>query len=967
METTNLNKLKLKNPLSIVGEFFVTHPQIWTSFLIASGLMMLAYLFFGVYPVGERSVLSLDLNAQYVYYFAYMRDALLGSESILYSWSRNLSGENVGIIGYYLFSPFNLIVWIFPLQHITEGLLLMILTKIGFIGVTMSIYLTHRGFGKHTTVLFSVMYALCSYNIVQTMNPMWLDGVMALPLVVMGIESLMKQGKYKLLVFALVYSFVTCFYIGYMIAIFSALYFIYYALTSRRFTRDGVSAMAQGAGLFTVVAVVSVLISAFMLLPVYSALSLGKLEFAESLAVQAAKEEYTIENNFTLLEITRKLFPLSYDTVRMDGQPFLFSGTLALLTVPAYFFCDRIRRARRIGGIALLGILTISMYIVPLDMFWHGMQVPNWLPYRYSFMLCFLFIKFGAEAFENIKRIPHRVFGISAAAFAALLIYWEQADTFMSDLGSNGRDVFDWLKTIIPAMVVLFVVAAFVLLMKNRLNKVNLCSVALIFLVCLEMGGNAFISVHKQNEDIVYSSRKSFNSVMVPTRQVTNEINKKDKSLFRMEKTYIRSANDPMALRMNGVTHSSSMLNEQAIAILKSLGYSARSHASRYSGNTPLTDDLLGFKYILSCPDDNTGNINSKDDITYTVNDDVLPLAYLVYPKLLEFKFEGEKGKDGGKDINDDVFRNQSEMLSYMLNETGNEYFKQLEWTDRRPQNVTFEQMGDGYQGYTKAGEPIDSHIEYDFIAEQDGHVYFYFPTIYERKCNLWLKRGEEEPKFLGQVYETDHHHIQYIGHFVKGEKYMVTLSLTGDKMFFREEWIVRLDEDLLRADVARLHEINKRTEFRAMSNRHLRINTDYDKSMLLFTSIPNEPGWVARVNGQKVDIEDVGGGWETKWIDGEEVQVHTPGLMAVVVPAGSAVVDLKFFPNRMPLGLILTFVGIAVLVVMILIERFMIRVIGIDTAVVAKDDYDGFDSDYINIDNEFEDFDFDIAAKDEV
>ena len=69
---------------------------------------------FGLYPFGEHSVLCLDLNGQYVYYFEAIRDAFHGDGSILYNWSRNLSGGYQGVIGYYLASPFTLIVILLP-------------------------------------------------------------------------------------------------------------------------------------------------------------------------------------------------------------------------------------------------------------------------------------------------------------------------------------------------------------------------------------------------------------------------------------------------------------------------------------------------------------------------------------------------------------------------------------------------------------------------------------------------------------------------------------------------------------------------------------------------------------------------------------------------------------------------------------------------------------------------------------
>ena len=40
---------------------------LFAAFLIPVILMGIAYISFGIYPFGEKSVLSLDLNAQYVF------------------------------------------------------------------------------------------------------------------------------------------------------------------------------------------------------------------------------------------------------------------------------------------------------------------------------------------------------------------------------------------------------------------------------------------------------------------------------------------------------------------------------------------------------------------------------------------------------------------------------------------------------------------------------------------------------------------------------------------------------------------------------------------------------------------------------------------------------------------------------------------------------------------------------------
>ncbi|MCL1831585.1 MAG: YfhO family protein [Oscillospiraceae bacterium] len=912
-ESANTAKIPLPlnqpdTPFYKIKMFFITQPHVWISFCIGFVAMLLAYSLYGVWPVGNRSVLCLDMNAQYVYYHIYMRDVLFNGESLLYSWSRNYSGEFVGTMGYYLVSPFNIIVWLLPIKFITEGLLLMILTKIGFSAVAMALYLgTWRKFNTHTTVMFSVMYALTAYNIVHTMNPMFLDGVIALPLVVLGVEALLKEGKYKLLTLMLAYSFLTNFYIGFMIGIFAALYFIYYALTSRRLDcRGNWLVLFKRAGLFTASAVCAVMMSAFLLFPVYASLQLGKFDFSEP--------DYTFKLWFEFMEVMRKFVLNSYDTVRPNGRPMLFSGTLALVLLPAYFALPRVRRARRFGGIVLMLVLVFSMLIKPIDILWHGGQVPNWLPFRYSFMLGFLMLAFGAEVMHNIRKVSRYSLLIGVVLFGCVIGYWQVSDTMVTMTETAERDVFPFVKTVLPALGTLVLYTVLLAITKNRLNKFGVLSMIVVALVCAEMTLSSLYNLHMQNIDISYSNRDSFKS-MVITREVTDELNREMKQrdeFYRMEKTFARSANDPMALRMRGLTHSSSMMNANALVTMKRFGYEARSHSAVYIGATPVSDSLFGFRYILSAPSDSHWSVESREDIDVNFNENALPVAFLANPRVRDFVLDEHE-----------VLDNQTKLFSNILGENNNPYFVRQTPTDKRPENVNFKMIG-AYQEYRRIAANANAHIEYDFVADEAGEFYLYFPTGYERATNLWLKRydnwvelGETPaPEFLGQMYMSGHHYVRPLGHFEKGEPFMVTVSipLEGDVMFFSEEYVVRADEELLTADVARIRQMNENTHLTVKNNRHLKLTTNYNESSVLFTSIPTEPGWSAYVNGKKVPIKGIANWQREIKTDDEEPNewVDQSAFIAIDVPPGENEIVLKFFPKNMDIGLIISLAGLA-------------------------------------------------------
>jgi len=140
--------------LAKVQAWFYRNRAYFAAFCLPVILIYIAYAIFGLYPFGTHSVLCLDLNGQYVYYFEAIRDAFHGDGSILYNWSRNLSGGYQGVIGYYLASPFTLIVILLPRTWILASLLVMILCKLGMASVTLCYYLRKS---KHVPTFYAVI------------------------------------------------------------------------------------------------------------------------------------------------------------------------------------------------------------------------------------------------------------------------------------------------------------------------------------------------------------------------------------------------------------------------------------------------------------------------------------------------------------------------------------------------------------------------------------------------------------------------------------------------------------------------------------------------------------------------------------------------------------------------------------------------------------------------------------------
>ena len=85
---------------------------IWAGiiFFIIVGLFVLIQAASGLYPFGSKTNLLWDEEIQYVDFFAYYRDVLLGKAKLGYSFSKSAGGSLVALFGYYLGSPLNLLV-----------------------------------------------------------------------------------------------------------------------------------------------------------------------------------------------------------------------------------------------------------------------------------------------------------------------------------------------------------------------------------------------------------------------------------------------------------------------------------------------------------------------------------------------------------------------------------------------------------------------------------------------------------------------------------------------------------------------------------------------------------------------------------------------------------------------------------------------------------------------------------------
>ena len=288
------------------------------------------------------------------------------------------------------------------------------LLKTGLCGFTFGFYIhkAQKNSSKIATVMFSCLYALTAYAVVQQHNSMWIDAVIWLPIITYAIEQLIKFGKFRMYVIFLALTLMSNFYIGYMVCFYCVAYFfVYYFSYNSDNENNPLNERSHFIKSFIRFGAYSVLaagVAMVILLTTMYSLSFGKTEFSDP--------SWTFGFKFDIFDLLIKFLPGSYDTVRPEGLPFVYCGTLALILVPVYFLSSKFSAREKIMSGCMIAFFVLSFSITVVDLVWHGFQKPNWLNYRYSFMLCFFLLTLACKAFSAIQSVSSKtIFTICTA------------------------------------------------------------------------------------------------------------------------------------------------------------------------------------------------------------------------------------------------------------------------------------------------------------------------------------------------------------------------------------------------------------------------------------------------------------------------------------------------------------------------------------------------------------------------
>ena len=936
--------------------------------LIPAVLFFLIYLARGLYPFGDGTVLVLDLNGQYVYFFEGLREKVLEGGSLLYSWSRALGGEFLGMYAYYLASPLSYLICLFPKERTQEFLLILFMIKASICGTTMGFYLHKHSVTKNklATVAFAVLYAMSAYCVVHQNNTMWIDAVMWLPLVAYGLEQLIKFGKYKMFTIFLALTLASNFYIGYMVCIFVLLYFFFYhaafkennvnnpAGEKRHFLKSLVR-----TGVFSAIAIA---MAAVIILGAYYSLQFGKNEFTDP------KWDIALRN-LDLFDIFFKMLPASYDTVRIDGLPFIYCGVLTLILAPLYFCNPKFSNREKVVCGIFLAVFVLSFMITVLDLVWHGFQKPQWLNNRYSFMFCFMLIVLAFKAFEHIESIPKQSIACVTAfivLFVAVLHSFATAyqDKLVAlEYGPNEEDfMVHKYATILLTLACLAIYVTIITLLKHPGNK-DFLSVLLLAVICIEVFLSGLTNINDFDKDVAFTKYYKYNEFQTLYRPVTDTLHDYDTSFYRAEKTYHRKLNDNFALSLNGVSNSTSTLNKETILFLNSLGYYSVSHKSQYQGGNIVSDSLIGIKYIISEKDlsrfygepvltiddyaehegmtkeeliEATFSDEYKDmtaeDLNVYLNKYALSLAFAADAKALDLNMKVYDiwSKETDERYNPEgytsPFTRMNAWITAILGEDELvEVFKPAiqEGQPETSDGVIAKTASNHYRYEGSKGE-----ITYTYTVPENVELFLYFPAYYNRAIKLSSSTMPifDETKSLDKCNDR----IVDLG-WSKDTSYELKVTIdntVGDSKgqfytMLNSSFIYYVDMDVLEEVFSRISAEQMVMDETYKDDDITGKITTLSNNRTIMTTIPYDAGWEVYVDGERVDTVEA-----------------VDALVAFEIEeAGEHSIRFLYRPATFKVGIIVTIASFAGFILIMILEKKLKRLAIIKAFFVVEYD----------------------------
>ncbi|MDE7321841.1 MAG: YfhO family protein [Lachnospiraceae bacterium] len=863
------------------------------SFLIPTLILFIIFIIRKIYPFGDRSFLHIDMYHQYFPFLVEFYHKLKKGESLFYSWNTGIGSNFLALYVYYLASPFNWLCVLIPEKFLMEFLSYMVVLKTGLCGLSFTFYIRkHFSCNSWSVLCVSPFYALSGFMAAYNWDVMWLDVVVLAPLVILGIERLVNEGKCYLYCITLGLSILSNYYLSIMLCIFLVLYF-FVLLIARPSSADNGSAQLAFPKLDKIK---SFYVKAFIRFGIFSLLAggmaailllpeLAALRFTEFSDINFPRK---VKTYFSVIDmLARHCFNVTVET-GLDHWPNIYCGVAVFLMLPLYVMQKKIPLREKAPKLILLAFILISFSTNTLNFIWHGLNYPDSLPARQSFLYIFLLLTVCYEALIHIREHSGNEM---MSLFLGILFFILLCEKLITDDSFTGA-------CFLVTGIFLLIYAGFIHYYrnsynnedKNRENSNKFFCCCLILVVIAESGVNTYLtSVPTVSRTTYLSNHDSYQ--ILTDRTVQNEGN----DFFRFEKFARRTQNDAMLIGFHGGSYFSSTLNSLVSDFYEKYGMKGSRVNYCYDGATPVTAALLANRYMLYTIDRGYDNLfelaDTEGKLYLYKNNYSLPLGYMVTEDDVD-----DESLDNLENLTDDTapFGNSEEFITddIFIGSSLNELFTDAEEIEEnlhdddkidknlnpiQRQNKLVRHLGINGDVFTQVEAESDGDQAYIYI-EKDAHYYAYASNT---KIDTIKLNYEEQSKSFSQIKKK---YILDLGYHKAGER----LSLKSENGESLNLAAYQVNEPVLSQFISRLSRqtltIDSYTETSLYG--HIRVTS----AGQLVLAIPYDPGWTLYVDGAETDMD-----------------LFEDTFISMYLDEGTHSIELKYFPTGLIPGVIVS------------------------------------------------------------
>lgn len=765
--------------------------------LLLSILIILVFFYINnITPFGSKDFTVIDFYHQYFPMTSELINRILNSKTLLFSFNGSL--PFIRNLYNYLSSPFNILLLPFK-DNLSTGFSLLIAIKAVLASTTICYYLTKNIKNSILSIPISISYGFSSYYIAYHWNIMWLDGMIFLPLIILGLEKIIKENKSLLYIITLSISIFSNYYIGYMICIFTFIYFQFYYLLNYKFNiKDFLTKFKN----YILYSIISIGIISIVVIPIYFSLS----------SISATKDTFPsiFETEFNIINFILNNFSLSKPTVLISENiplPNTSSSLLIFILIPLFFINKNINKKEKILYALLLLTLFLCMHNTFINFIWHGFHFPNDLPYRQSFIYIFITIIIAYKSLINIKYINTKKLLITLTVFILLII--------LSKIIK-----FDNLQNKVLIINTILLIIYFTILIINIKNK-KYTQFALITIVAIE---TCISCVYNIKPD--HNGKDLDNSIK--NYQYIKNILPQENEFYRIEKIKRDTYNDPALNNYYGISVFSSMTYEDISKLQRKLGNGSNNINSYYYNlQTPIYNSMFNIKYLV-------GKFNyNKNFYKENKNEGIKEYKY---PLSIAYKVNNNiKNWDTSSN---NPFTVQE---SFIKESTGfDNMFNKL--------NINFKDI---VPEITNNGYFINSRIcSINLENDRNGDVYLYIDS---NNLSSVLVNGES------YFIATNEPYIINLGYFSKYDDINVTMYFSYGDTSYNEFNIYAYsfnENNFKKAYNSLNDEILNISSFK---ENHIKGYINLKESGVIFTSIPYDNSWKIKVDNKYIDFYKIG------------------------------------------------------------------------------------------------------------